>query len=69
MKDDVGTFNPNQDPPKVLDGADIIKVVRIVKEKPVEEKRNWSFTAWKNDVVHGSERIRGWLIGVKIKIP
>ena len=31
-KDDIDIFNPNQNPPKVLTGADIIKTMKIVKE-------------------------------------
>jgi hypothetical protein len=53
----------------VVTGADIIKAIKLAEAehmKPKKESR-WCPTAWVNEVKHGSERIKNYFIGVKVK--
>ena len=64
-------MNPNQNPPKVLSGADIIKVVKMAKgkEKKVEKPRKcWrpEISGRRIDIVQDNvKKIKHWLVSFK----
>ena len=53
-----------------IKGNDIIKTMRIVKEKPKPEEkaRPWwrpQVSAFKTEISYGAERVRSWLVSLK----
>jgi hypothetical protein len=62
-------MNPNQDPPKVISGADIIKAIKLAEAehmKPPKEKW-WSPAIWKEKATYGAEVIKKVFIGIRVK--
>ena len=61
-------MNPNDSDPTVLTGADIIKTMKIAKEKSEKKpERKWTLTAFKAQAVRGMEKTKNLLIGIKVK--